>query len=204
MTHIRRALPLVLLPLVLAACGSESADRSAPQTRARPLGAEPEMAYVTEVPGYTLAPQSVGVLGDRGFGGSYTGPGGGVIELRVDERGSGPAGCAEPATARAEGERTTCERDGGNWYRTTGTAHEYVREDAGRVIRVSADRDEVPRGILRQAVVNARQADDGELAEVPPKPAGGDRQGGTERGDLPTTGDGAPRDPAGLTEGTSG
>ncbi|MGY0055347.1 hypothetical protein ACWY4P_02030 [Streptomyces sp. LZ34] len=209
MTHLRRALPLLLLPVAVAvtlsACGTESVDRSELDARARALGTELEMVYVTDIPGYTLAPQSVGVIGDHGFGGSYTKSGGGMIQLQVDERRGDPADCAEPRGSESESEKVTCERDGESWYRATKTAHEYVREDGGRVIRLSADRDSVTRDTLRKAADGAHQADDSELAEVLTESAGdGGGQGGTERGDLPTSGDGAPQDPAGVTEGTSG
>ncbi|MEU5641308.1 hypothetical protein [Streptomyces milbemycinicus] len=206
-TQLRRALPLLLLPLALAlsACGEESVDQSELESRARALGTEPEMVYVTDVPGYALAPQSVGVIGDHGFGGSYTKPGGGTIELRADERGPSPVGCAESGPDQVGGEKQTCERDGESWYRASKSAHEYAREEDGRVIRLSADRESVTRDTLRQAAESLHQADDGELAEVLPKDAGdGGGQVGTERGDLPRTGDGTPQDPAGMTEGTTG
>ncbi|MFD8863338.1 hypothetical protein ACFV1F_02830 [Streptomyces sp. NPDC059590] len=203
----RRTLPLLLLPLAvtLSACGEGSVDRSELESRARALGTEPEMVYVTDVPGYTLASQSVGVIGDHGFGGAYTKPGGGTIELRVDEAGNAPVDCAKSGPDQAGGEKRTCERDGESWYRASKSAHEYAREDGGRVIRLSADRESVTRDTLRRAAKSVHQADDGELAEVLPEDAGdGGGQGGTERGDLPKTGDGAPQDPAGMTEGTSG
>jgi hypothetical protein len=208
MTHVRRASALLLLPVVVAlsACGAESVDRSELEARARALGTELEMVYVTDIPGYSLAPQSVGAIGDHGYGGSYTKPGGGMIQLQVDERRSDPADCAKPAGSQAPSEKVTCERDGESWYRATKTAHEYVREDGGRVIRLTAERDSVTRDTLRKAAGSAHQADDGELAEALPGAGGGDGggQGGADRGDLPTSGDGAPQDPAGVTEGTSG
>ncbi|MFF3287046.1 hypothetical protein [Streptomyces sp. NPDC003023] len=208
MTHMRRILPLFLLPLVLTACGTKSAgggvDRTELEARARALGTEPDMVYVTDVPGYTLARQSVGVIGDHGFGGFYTRPGGGMIELRVDEAGGDPVDCAEQGGDGAAGRRTVCEKDGRSWYRATDTAHEYVREDGGRVIRLSADLDGVSRETLRSAADNAHQADEEELAEVLPAASGEDGESGTERGDLPPAGDGAPQDPAGATAGTGG
>lgn len=180
-------------------------DRSELESRARALGTEPEMVYVTDVPGYTLASQSVSVIGDHGFGGAYTKPGGGTIELRVDERRTDPGDCAKSGLDQAGGEKQTCERDGESWYRASKSVHEYVREDGGRVIRLRADRESVTRDTLRKAAEGVHQADDGELAEVLPEGAGDSGgQVGTERGDLPKTGDGAPQDPAGMTEGTSG
>ncbi|MCZ4638870.1 hypothetical protein O3S69_33015, partial [Streptomyces rubrogriseus] len=83
-----RVLPvLVLAPLLLTACGSEkagdagpsgpaSAPAAAPGTgelasRAQAMGVAPELVYVTEAPGFTLARQSVGVLGDEGFSATW-------------------------------------------------------------------------------------------------------------------------------------
>ncbi|WP_431042651.1 hypothetical protein ACQUSR_12510 [Streptomyces sp. P1-3] len=215
MTRIRRSLPLLLLPLLplaLTGCGTESSaagggvDRAELEARAKALGTELDMVYVTDVPGYKVVPQSVGVIGDHGFGAAYTKSGSGVIDLRVDETGGGLADCAEVDSIEVEGHKMTCEQDGESQYRSTKTTHEYVRVDGGRTIWLSAGRDGVPRETLRKAAENAHQADDGELADIMPETAGGSGggQGGTERGDLPKTGDGAPQDPPGFTEGTSG
>ncbi|WP_040910755.1 hypothetical protein [Wenjunlia vitaminophila] len=228
MRRLRRALPLLLLPLAVAACGegtsATGADRSALEARLQAMGVASDMVYLTEIPGYTLVPQSVTVTGDHGFGSSYVrSAGGGVIQLSVDERRSDPADCTQHGTPQAAGQEMTCERDGESWYRTTSTTHEYVREDSGRVIRLSADRDGVPRDTLREAADNTRHAGTDELAEAMPEgPAdeqsgpeqsgpeqsgpeqSGPEQSGPERGDLPPEGDGAPRDPVELTEGTSG
>ncbi|MEU6341664.1 hypothetical protein ABZ883_12050 [Streptomyces sp. NPDC046977] len=205
MPYLRKTLPLLLLPaaVALTACGAESASPSALDARARALGVEREMVYVTDVPGYTLATQSVGVVGDHGFGASWFSPGGRRIEIRVDEReGGGPVACSDPDDRRAA-ERGFCERDGTRWYRATRTGHEYAFQDGGRVVRLSADRTLVTRGTLRRAAENAHQADPGELADVLP-PTGGPGPGPVERGDLPEVGDGAPMDPFAITEGTSG
>ncbi|MEU1623110.1 hypothetical protein ABZ479_38200 [Streptomyces sp. NPDC005722] len=205
MAHIRSALqPLVLSALMaLTACGTQSADGAALESRARSLGIEPAMVYVTDVPGYSVALQSVGVIGDHGFGASYSGPEGGTIELRVDERAfSGPVSCTED-TEPAGTSEATCEQEGNHWYRATSTSHSYVLEDAGRVIRLSADPATVGRDVLRQAAEHVHQASAEESARVlPSEDRGG--QGRPERGDLPANGDGAPQDPAGLFAGTSG
>ncbi|MEU4093156.1 hypothetical protein [Streptomyces sp. NPDC026673] len=205
MAHIRSALPPLLLSgvLALSACGTQSADAPALDSRARALGIEPAMVYVTDVPGYSVALQSVGVIGDHGFGASYTGPDGGTIELRVDERAyAGPVGC-EDSAGKAGTDQATCEQEGNHWYRATGTSHSYVLEDADRVIRLSADTGTVSRDVLRQAADHVHRASGGEAADVLPSEDGGG-QDQPQRGDLPTTGDGAPRDPAGLFAGTSG
>ncbi|MDX3072580.1 hypothetical protein [Streptomyces sp. MI02-7b] len=202
MTHLRRALPLLLLPVVVtsAACGTESANRPELEARARALGIARDMVYVTDVPGYTLAAQSVGVVGDHGYGAFYSSPGGGMIAIRVDERRGDPVACSDPDTRPAT-ERGSCEQDE-SWYRASGTGHEYVFQDGGRVIRLSGDRAGVTRDVLRRAAEHAHQADDRELAGV--LPTGGVGPGPVERGDLPADGDGAPQDPFGITAGTSG
>lgn len=205
MRSVRRTLPLLLLPaaVTLAACGTESASPSGLDARARALGVEREMVYVTDMPGYSLATQSVGVVGDHGFGASYFSPGGGRIEVRVDERRSGgPVACSDP-DSRPEAERGSCERDGTRWYRATRTGHDYVFQDGGRVIRLSADRAVVTRDTLRRAAENTHRADPGELADVLPA-TGGAGPGPVERGDLPEVGDRAPLDPFAITAGTSG
>lgn len=205
MAHTRSALQPLLLSalLALSACGTQSANGAALESRARSLGIEPAMVYVTDVPGYRVALQSVGVIGDHGFGVSYSGPEGGTIELRVDERAfSGPDGCAED-TGGTGTDQATCEQEGNHWYRATSTSHSYVLEDAGRVIRLSADPGTVGRDVLRQAAEHVHRASDAESARVLPSEDGGGR-GRPERGDLPANGDGAARDPAGLFAGTSG
>lgn len=204
MAHTRSALqPLLLSALMaLTACGTQSANGAALESKARSLGIEPAMVYVTDVPGYSVALQSVGVIGDHGFGVSYSGPEGGTIELRADERAfSDPVGCTGDTDAGTG--QVTCEQEGNHWYRATGSSHSYVLEDADRVIRLSADPATVDRDVLRQAAEHVHQASTEESARVLPSESRGG-QGLPERGDLPANGDGAPRDPAGLFAGTSG
>ncbi|MFI9246713.1 membrane lipoprotein [Streptomyces sp. NPDC053086] len=117
-----RALPLLLLlPALLTACGTEKADggtgktgagagktadagevresasavpgRAGLDARLRALGIAPELVYVTDAPGFTLAQQSVGVNGDDGFSVAYWAKNGAVLHLYA-ERGSA-AGCPE-------------------------------------------------------------------------------------------------------------
>ncbi|MGW1599700.1 membrane lipoprotein [Streptomyces eurythermus] len=132
MIRAARALPLLLvLPALLTACGTEKA-RSGPEPaasgsgraaagssrepvsaapgqaemdeRLRALGIAPELVYVTEVPGFTLAQQSIGVNGDDGFSVAYWAKNGAVLHLYA-ERGSAddcPQGhvCRAPAKGR--------------------------------------------------------------------------------------------------------
>ncbi|GAA3115967.1 membrane lipoprotein [Streptomyces echinatus] len=127
-----RALPLLLLlPALLTACGAEKADAGGGRAaagggktpaggvresasagveaseldgRLRALGIAPELVYVTDAPGFTLAQQSVGVSGDDGFSVSYWAENGAVLHLYA-ERGSAadcPPGyvCREPVKGR--------------------------------------------------------------------------------------------------------
>ncbi|MGW0462670.1 hypothetical protein [Streptomyces tendae] len=212
-----RVLPvLVLAPLLLTACGSEkagdpgpsaSASASAPAStagpaadpgpgelasRAQAMGVAPELVYVTEAPGFTLAQQSVGVLGDDGFSATWVdGETNALLRLAVD-RGTITAGtCPEQPVGDMSGEHTTCERDGGAWYRTGAGRHEYALPEEGHVVRVSAETDAVPRDVLRVAALAAHRPDAAEtdalLPSVEPAPATP-----VERGDLPPYGDGAP------------
>ncbi|MFI9048359.1 hypothetical protein [Streptomyces sp. NPDC053427] len=220
MMRRQRVLPLLalsVLPVLMTACGTERptvtarddahrADRNELAARARTLGTQLDMVYVTEVPGYKLASQSVGVHGDHGFDGTYVAShGGGNIRLAVDQGTIDADHCAAPGIHRSEGQKVSCASDRGLWYRTSSSGHEYAFQDGPRVIRLSADRATVKGEALYQAAHRARKAGNAELDAVLPKTKGsGSGQKGTERGDLPTTGDGAPQDPVGVTEGTSG
>ncbi|MFI8947140.1 hypothetical protein ACIGO6_11535 [Streptomyces sp. NPDC053750] len=223
MTRPTRVLPvLLLLPLLLTACGSEKADADpaagspagapdagAPDVgsseaaasdagqgevaaRAQALGVAPELVYVTEAPGFTLAQQSVGVLGDDGFSATWVSHGTGAqLRLSVD-RGSITAGtCPEQPVGDMPGEHTACERDGDAWYRTGAGRHEYAVPEEGHVVRVSAEADAVPRDVLREAALVAHRPDAAEAAGVLPS-AEPVPSTPVERGDLPPFGDGAP------------
>ncbi|MFI1932611.1 hypothetical protein [Streptomyces sp. NPDC020330] len=233
--RLRPALTALALTLTLAAtgCGTEVAsdaratgsasaapapDRAELEARALAVQTVAEHVWVTEVPGYTLARQSVGVIGDDGFGSVYTTPDGGQLHLRVERRTHAGADCTkDPTPAGDEGPLVTCERDGGQWYRATESGHAYAREKGGLVVTVSGAREEVDRATLRSAARAAHRADDHELDQVLPpageapgqRPAGeapGDRPAGeapgeqpVERGDLPPVGDGAPNNDVGAS-----
>ncbi|MFK4546230.1 hypothetical protein RKD29_005826 [Streptomyces tendae] len=212
-----RVLPvLVLAPLLLTACGSEkagdpgpsaSASAAAPASaagpaadpgtgelasRAQAMGVAPELVYVTEAPGFTLAQQSVGVLGDDGFSATWVdGETNALLRLAVDRGTITADTCPEQPVGDLSGEHTTCERDGGAWYRTGAGRHEYALPEEGHVVRVSAETDAVPRDVLRAAALAAHRPDAAEtdalLPSVEPAPATP-----VERGDLPPFGDGAP------------
>jgi hypothetical protein len=204
-----RVLPvLVLAPLLLTACGSEKAGDPGPSasaagpaaapgtgelaSRAQAMGVAPELVYVIEAPGFTLAQQSVGVLGDDGFSATWVeGDTNALLRLAVDRGTLTADTCAEQPVGDMSGEHTTCERDGSAWYRTGAGRQEYALPEEGHVVRVSAETDAVPRDVLRAAALAAHRPDatetDALLPSVEPAPATP-----VERGDLPPFGDGAP------------
>ncbi|MFC8219920.1 hypothetical protein ACFUTY_17320 [Streptomyces sp. NPDC057362] len=214
-----RVLPvLVLAPLLLTACGSEkagdpgasasasvsaaaSASAAGPAagpgtgelvSRAQAMGVAPELVYVTEAPGFTLAQQSVGVLGDDGFSATWVdGDTNALLRLAVDRGTITADTCPEQPVGDMSGEHTTCERDGDAWYRTGAGRHEYALPEKGHVVRVLAETDAVPRDVLRAAALAAHRPDAAEtdrlLPSADPAPASP-----VERGDLPRYGDGAP------------
>ncbi|MEU4981614.1 hypothetical protein [Streptomyces sp. NPDC021969] len=208
--HVRVLPVLLLAPLLLTACGSEKADGSRPSgspsaaapaaapdtgelvSRAQAMGVAPELVYVTEAPGFTLAQQSVGVLGDEGFSATWVdGETNALLRLAVDRGTITADTCPEQPVGDLSDERSTCERDGTAWYRTGSGRHEYALPEDGHVVRVSAETDAVPRDVLRAAALAAHRPDAAEtdrlLPSVDPAPATP-----VERGDLPPFGDGAP------------
>ncbi|MFJ8106337.1 hypothetical protein [Streptomyces sp. NPDC096132] len=200
MMRTLRALPaLSLLPLLLTACGDEqpgaAADPDELATRAQALGIAPELVYTTDVQGYTLAQQSVGVYGDDGFSAAYVSrESGKFLQLAVDRGTLTAASCPDQPVAGTDGTSTTCERDGDTWYRTTDGHSEYARPEKDLVIRISGDG--VSRDDLREAAENTHRPTAGELDTLlPSAPARGEP---VERGDLPPVGDGAPNNDVGA------
>ncbi|MER6163627.1 hypothetical protein [Streptomyces violaceorubidus] len=206
MEHARVLPVLLLAPLVLTACGSEKAGDPRPSgspsaaalesgelaSRARAMGVAPELVYVTEAPGFTLARQSVGVLGDDGFSATWVDGGtGALLRLAVDRGTITAESCPGQPVGDMSGEHTTCAREGDAWYRTGAGRHEYALPGDGHVVRLSAEQDAVPRDVLRAAALAAHRPDAAEtdrlLPSAEPAPATP-----VERGDLPPFGDGAP------------
>ncbi|GGY68464.1 membrane protein [Streptomyces olivaceoviridis] len=163
MIRTARVLPLLLLlPALLTACGTEKADtgdtrgpasadardpasprvpRVELDARLRALGIAPELVYVTDVPGFTLAQQSVGVNGDDGFSAAYWAKNGAVLHLYA-ERGSA-ADCPEGYTC--------------------------VAPAKGRVVRISGEK--VAADVLRGAADAVHRPAPAELAALlPPAP----------------------------------
>ncbi|MEU3705225.1 hypothetical protein AB0E82_23380 [Streptomyces anulatus] len=214
---VRTALALTLTLAAATGCGTEVAsdaeaarsasasaapapDRAELEARARAVQTVAEHVWVTEAPGYTLARQSVGVVGDDGFGSVYTTSEGGQIQLRVERLPHADADCTDgPAAGSAQDPVVTCERDGEQWYRATESGHAYAQEQGDLVVTVSGAREEVDRAALRAAARAAHRADDHELDQVlPPAGEAAGRQP-VERGDLPPVGDGAPNNDVGAS-----
>ncbi|GGW29177.1 membrane protein [Streptomyces xantholiticus] len=199
-------LPLTaVVSVALVACGTETAgsgaDRAELEERARAAQVAIENVYVTEVPGYEVAKQSVGVLGADGFSATYVKQDSGAqIRLGVDRGTMDAANCPKLPVGvgtGGTGGAVECVEDGKSWYRTSGTQHEYVTEADGRLVRVEADTAAVERDTLRKAAEAAHAASDAELdAVLPPARAGAGQP--VERGDLPPAGDGAPNNEVGV------
>jgi hypothetical protein len=205
MTRRLRVLPLVLLPVLLAGCGTEKAGDAASGGTANPtelaarasaLGIAPELVYVTESPGFTLAQQSVGVLGDDGFSAAYSSKNGAVIQLYVERGTMTAATCPKQAVAGVAGEHTTCVRDGQFWYRTGGGQTEYAKPEKGHVVRVEAEEGKVTREVLRKAAQSVHRPSESELAGL--LPPARTATAPVKRGDLPSNGDGAPNNDVGT------
>ncbi|MFI9550924.1 hypothetical protein [Nonomuraea endophytica] len=93
-----RSLVALLALLLLSGCGSSPALSQSVIDQATRQGVAPELMFVVELPGFQLAEQSVGAVGEDGFGAVYTSTDGRQVESRVDRT---PYRCVG-----------TCERDG--------------------------------------------------------------------------------------------
>lgn len=183
MTRTRRTvlvllLPVVLVPVGCAAAGpaADPAERTAIAARSQPLGIAPELVHVTEVDGFQLATQSVGVMGDDGMSAVYVASRGGAVMLATS-RSPTPdvVACAELPDSSQPVLRCALER---------GDVHvllEGTDVDAA-TLRAAAEAVRVPGGAELDRL----------FADVPtPEPP-------VQRGDLPPNGDGAPLDPSGA------
>ncbi|WP_328719499.1 hypothetical protein OHT52_08365 [Streptomyces sp. NBC_00247] len=199
-----------LLVLTLVGCGTEHAvagaeapegvaDHAELEARATALQTRTDRVYVTEVPGYTLATQSVGVLGDDGFGSSYTDKHGHVIQLGVERADYSPADCGKKPVSDGSAGYTVCEREGERWYSETALGRAYARTKGDLVVTVSAELAAADRDTLRAAADAAHLADDAELDTVLPPLGQAPGSQPIERGDLPPEGDGAPDNHVGAS-----
>lgn len=193
----------ILTLLLTTACGTEeSAAEHGPEPlpddtyrRVIGQGADPGAIYTIELPGFELAEQSAGVLGDADYGATYVPvdpPYTTQVHLQVASGTYDAARCDRDALPGPDGGSPvpveSCEPDGTGWYRTAGEWQEYVVLDGDHVLRISAPAAAVDRDDLVAAALGARHQDGGAITPAPPSSP-------VTRGDLPTTGDGAPVDP---------
>lgn len=173
--------PLLLLPVLLTGCGSEKedgagtpADSAELDARAEAMGVAPETVYVTEVSGWPVIPQSVGVYGNDEYSAVYRNEKTkAAFGLFVDRRTFTAKSCPEQPLSPDSDRRVTCEHDGDAWYRKAGGHHEYAVLRDGIVIRFSAEMDEVDRAVLRRAAKAVHRPDEDELDVIMPASAGG-------------------------------
>ncbi|QCB94797.1 membrane lipoprotein [Cellulomonas shaoxiangyii] len=188
MMRTRHAAALVVLPVLLAlgACAGRAGAGPQPTTgpaqraeiaaRVEGSGVDPDLVYVTDVDGYTLATQSVGVVGDVGMSAYYVREAGGTVMLATSwDPTPSVAPCAElPDSAPAVPGCTVRRGD----------------------VHVLLQGEDVDAATLRAAGEAVRVPRADELADLfrdlqvagPP----------VERGDLPPHGEGAPVDPPAL------
>lgn len=202
-THV--GLIVVFLILLTSGCGADSGgadDGPAPlpeETYQRVLsqGVDPALVHTIELPGFELAEQSAGVLGDADYGAVYLPvepPYTVEVHLEVRDGSYDASRCErDPLRGPSGGVPATvesCEVEAGGWYRRGAYAHEYVVRLDGHHLVVSAPLDALDREALTTAALSARRQDGTTSSPLPPSsPA--------TRGDLPSNGDGAPVDPYG-------
>lgn len=193
--------------LLTTACGTESAgadEGPAPlpddtYRRVVSQGVDPGAVYTIELTGFELAEQSAGVLGESDYGATYLpveAPYTTEVHLVVKAGTYDTARCEQdPLPGGNSGTPApvdACEPDAAGWYRTGGGWQEYVVLAAGHVLTVSSPTGAVDREDLVAAALGARHQDGKAIAPVTPSSP-------VTRGDLPTTGDGAPVDPYGSS-----
>lgn len=177
-----------LAALALTACGSPGAA-AVDQASAR--GVAPDLVYLVDMPGYELAEQSIGVINDEGFGAFYVASDGKRVQLRVDRGQFSDALCAaRPLTDVESADASVrCARDEVGWYREGGGRHEYIATRGDVLLLLTGKLTDVDRETLKAAVAGARRAEVTGTPSARPSPV--------ERGDLPTSGDGAPNNDVG-------
>jgi hypothetical protein len=184
-TRTASATVAVLVPpllLTLSACAglegrTEPAALDVIAARSEAVGVAAGLVYVTEIDGFDLAPQSVGVMGDDGMSAMYVGHGGsgvGTVMLTTS-RTLDPSAvdCAALPDSAEAAQRCTVRR--------------------GTVV-VLLEGQDVDAGTLRAAGKAVRVPTEAELGELFADAPGAP----VERGDLPPVGDGAPVDPPGA------
>ncbi|WP_424215972.1 hypothetical protein ACN20G_27895 (plasmid) [Streptomyces sp. BI20] len=189
------SLPVLALSLVLSlsACGggdkaetpaaaSDSpsasagvASRADLEARAKAAQVDVANVYGTEVPGYGLTGQSLGVTAEEGFSATYADEATTAqIRLGVKAGTIDAASCPKLPVGvgmgggAAAGGPVTCTKEGERWYRVSGEHHEYATAVNGRLVRVEGDRKTVTKAVLLTAAEKARPATDAELQAALP------------------------------------
>lgn len=194
-----------MLLVLISGCGAEGSgadDGPAPlpdDTYQRVLsqGVDPALVHTIELAGFELAEQSASVLGDSDYGATYLPvepPFTDEVRLTVRSGDYDEARCGRDPIGNSSGISVavaSCEADAGGWYRTGGDWQEYVVVRSGHHLILGAPTGAVDRQDLIEAALEARPQDG--TADPPSSPASP-----ATRGDLPTTGDGAPVDPGGT------
>ncbi|WP_182376469.1 hypothetical protein [Nocardioides sp. WS12] len=203
----KSAFAFALSLLLLSGCGTEPSGAEggpAPlpdDTYQRVLsqGVDPDLVHTIELPGFELAEQSAAVFGDSDYGAVYVPtkqPF--TVHVRFDVKGGSydEARCErDPLSGSSGGEAAaveSCEPDADGWYRTGGGWQEYVVRHDGFHLTVGAPSTAVDRDSLTKAALDARRQDGSSASPASPSSP-------VTRGDLPTTGDGAPVDPYGTS-----
>ncbi|MDY0828111.1 hypothetical protein SK224_03110 [Microbacterium sp. BG28] len=190
---------LALVTVVAAGCASSgggpaSADEIAERVGA--AGISTDLVFTTEVTGYTLAPQSVGVWNDEGMSATWMRDGSGaMISLRTQRGDITAETCATLPMWDDTETPVTCTEQDGIWHRERNGAHEdiAVRDGAWVLIvgSAGATADEIDAAAKAVHVPSSTELDRmfSDTPRTPPTPV--------ERGDLPDNGDGAPIQPSG-------
>ena len=171
-----------------------SADSIAASANA--AGIAPELVFTTEVDGFDLAAQSVGLGAADGMTATwFNADTGSMLTIRSDFGELTEESCIAVPLWDAPSETVSCADEDGIWHRSGGDTHEYVAVRDGALIWVSG-MDGTSQEDLLTAAQNVRVPSEAELeqlfADVPPGPGEP-----VERGDLPENGDGAPSNPTG-------
>ncbi|GAB2840889.1 membrane protein [Actinocorallia aurea] len=177
-----------VLVLGVAGCGSVSVDEATVQ-RWEEQGIDADLLFLIEVPGFTAAGQSIGVMGEDGLGMSYTSDAnpGDLAHLLVERHPFDGDRCAALPVPDADPAATVeCVPDRSGWYRTSGGFHEYVLPLEQGHVRLSAPQGAVTLDALRATLAAAESLSGISILNTPwPTPS-------IPRGDLPSVGDGAP------------
>lgn len=190
------ALLAVAVPFVSGCASTDAPSGPGLLPRATAAGIAPDLLFTTDVSGYTLAPQSVGAVGDDGMSATWFDQStGAMISIRTQRGEPTQESCAGSPMFDVPGARVECTQEGGLWHRTGGGVEEYIAVRDGASILVLGS-SQTPPADLRAAAEAVHTPSDGELAllvsDLPatPPPV-------VERGDLPENGDGAPIQPTG-------